>query len=159
MSAKGSGLLCVPLARLVLMQALVLVLVLALGWLPAATGDVSGTLTTTVAATPSNTQFDSLPEQIRKHIKLTDQGPIGYSFECRIRSMSSRTVNVTHIPGNGDQKMYWKLQSMKMLSLRISVNDTMKFNEILLFGEGDDATEMLGEDLAFHVGTVNSVCV
>jgi len=97
-----------------------------------------------------------LPPRIRNFIKYPTEGPIGFNFECRIRSLSSRTVNVTQIPFNGDLPHDMILESKSIISLRLSVNDTFKINEILSFGDGEDIADILGTELAFHRVTLNS---
>ena len=100
--------------------------------------------------------LDSLPPYIQNIVKLSPKQPIGCRIMCRIRSLSTRNINITHVLHDGPP-VTMKMMSGKITTLSVHTNETLKINEVLSFGDGDDSTEILGEVLATYVMTENSV--
>ena len=108
---------------------------------------------------PTNA-LDVLPVDVRSRVKLNPHSKPyhGYRIECRVRSISSRTVNVTHISPD-EPPLSLRLKPLSILSLGVRSNTTLKINEILTIGGGNDSTEILGEELASYAININSVCL
>jgi hypothetical protein len=100
--------------------------------------------------------LDTLPSNIQDIVILTPQDPISYRMDCRVRSFSSRSVNITHFPFDGDSVSV-RLESKTIETFGVRINDTLKINEVLLFGSGDDAIEIMGVELDTYHITENSV--
>lgn len=118
---------------------------------------------TAVKSEGSDRQFEvgpfiaanNLPIRIQSMLNYSSRDSIGFKIECRIRSHSTRKVNVTHIPSDDNPPFSITLRSKQMISLHFTIGDVFKINELLSFGDGE--IEILGEELVFHTTTSNSV--